>query len=251
VNDDMARAGRKRKEDAVRRATTLGGRRQNLAPPVEMLLHRLAAAGISLARAPIEAAVAEDALASRPIKGRDWIRTEAERRWRGAVFAAARRLGLMQVGPEYPIDLLHLAGHLAGPGEDPALAAPRAAAAARFADLHWRLFGFPASAQANGYRTPTDETALQAALERARHRGAEEPLTPEESNWLTEARHKAMHGALLRQGRHVAAVTLTVACQCVTPRPAQLAALRLGLQALADAKLPGRWDVPEGLKLAG
>jgi hypothetical protein len=247
----MARPGRKRKEDAARRATTTEGRRQNLLPPVEMLLHRLAAAGICIARAPIEAETAADALSARPIKGRDWIRAEAERRYRSAVFAAARRLGLLQVGPEYPIDMLHLAGHLVGPGEDQGLAAARAAAAARFAELHWRLFGFPASAQANGYRTPPNEELIQAALDRARRFDAEDPLTPEASNWLAEARHKAMRMALMRQGHHVTAVTLAAACQCITPRPAQLAALRLGLQALADARLPGRHDVPEGLRLAG
>ena len=247
----MARAGRKRKLDAVRRATTTEGRRQNQLPPVETLLHRLEAAGLRIARRPIEAAVAEEALAARPLKGRDWIRAEAERRYRGAVFAAAKRLGLMQIGPEYPIDMLRAAGQLVGPGEDERLAAPRAAAAARFAELHWRLFGYPASAQANGYRTPVSEEQLQAVLDRAARLDAEDPLTVEERDWLAEARHKAMRLALMRQGHHVTAVTLAVACQCQAPRPAQLAALRLGLQALAEARLPGRRDVPEGLRLAG
>lgn len=247
----MARAGRKRKEDAVRRATTTAGRRQNQLPPVETLLHRLEAAGLSIAKKPIEVAVAAEALAARPLKGSAWIRAEVERRYRGAVFAAAKRLGLMQVGPEYPIDMLHVAGQLVGPGEDAQLAAPRAAAAARFAELHWRLFGYPASAQANGYRTPVSEEQLQAVLDRAARLDAEDPLTLEERDWLAEARHKAMRLALMRQGHHVTSVTLAVACQCQAPRPAQLAALRLGLQALAEARLPGRRDVPEGLRLAG
>ena len=246
----MARPGRKRKLNAVRRATTTAERRPNLPSPVEIIRQRLVAAGLCISRQPLQVEVAREAAASLPPKTIDWINSEAERRFRATVFAAARRMGLMQAGPEYPIDMLHAAGQLIGPGEDHELAARRAAAAARYAELHWRLFGYPSSAHDNGYRSPPNEEQIQAILERAGRLDSDEPLSPDQSYWLMEARHKAMRWALMQRGHHVTAVTLAVVCQCMAPRPAQLDALRVGLQALADARLPTRDEIPEELALA-
>jgi hypothetical protein len=54
----------------------------------------------------------------------------------------------ISTGPEYPLDMLRVAGKLlirtpdGRPAEAPCLAPDRADAGARLAALHWRLYGY-------------------------------------------------------------------------------------------------------------
>jgi hypothetical protein len=252
----MALRGRKRSLKTKRRsATTSAARTEHLLPPIETMVHRLAAVGNTTEdmKRSIWADLEVWKKTARPVPDADAVKAEFDRRYRRAVNGAVDRAGLRSAGPEFPVDVLMVRGGLIGAGEsdpDGEVSQARADVAARFAALHWRLWGYPCPAQDNGYNAPLNEEQAQEILERAKQLVDDPPLSQAESQWLAEARHKAWRGALLRRGHHVTAVTMSVVCGCQFPRPAQLQALRTGLQTLVDTKLPGRDDIPDMLREA-
>ncbi len=182
----MGRAGRKPNPLAKRRQTTREGQGRDR-PPVDMLRHRVEALGIC--------ALGPD-----------------------NVLAMAKRLGLMSMATDYPLDVLALLGKL---GEDGHI---RASAGARFAELYCRVYGSSsAPAAALGYRAPEHEADGKRSL-------------------MTEAERAESDAQRLRRmframgGRpdeaHVAAVVVRVAVHCHPPRPAHMPALIRGLDAL-------------------
>lgn len=168
-----------------------------------------------------------------------------ENRFRNAAIEAVRGLGLRDRDANFPIDLLHARGSLVGPKEDAKLADGRREVGARFAALYWKLHGLPEQAQTNGYAAPTNEEQIQEVLERAKRSDASEPLTLDERDCLDQARYDALRSAAEKCGRTVEAVVISACCRLQMPRGAAYGALRTGLQAMADAKMPSRSDAKE------
>jgi hypothetical protein len=230
----MAR-GRKRALDAKRRATTrVGqGRGQGL-PPIETMMRRLEAVGVAVA----------------PELSSDPNRLAEHRR---VVNDLALKHGIRFVSADHPIDMLHATGRLKDPRppgfggmrpEDQAsieevrreISAARHAAASRFAWLHWHRYGRPFAAAIDpGY-------ASAPPMPSQRPEEWDELSDEERDAWFAMAL-RWQESALARCGRHVQAVVVAVVAHCAWPRPAQMRALRQGLGALAEVRLPRVDDV--------
>jgi len=228
------RRGRKSNPDAKRRQTTALGQRGEA--QLQPLLRRIEAAGYCL----VETLDADGNIV--PLRSSE-------------VKKIAESLRVTAASPSYPLDMLLVAGQLNDPprdGEEPENgpsqeAITRAEAGARFALLHWREYGAPPQAQANGYTAPMNDEEAQEILERAKRQMESDdlPLTADQREWLDSARYQAMRDALASCGMLIMRIVLATVVHCSTPRSYEMRTLRTGLQAIADAKMPSRASVPK------
>lgn len=213
------RAGRKHNPNAKRHATTREGQGRDVLPPVEPLMRRLELVGVRVTpRDPLAGPMA----------------TADLRRHLGQLL---RDHGIATVAAEDTLGVLLAAGRLRHGDEDHGLALERHQAGARFAWLHWYELGRPFARAAD----------LQVASE-----PPEPPKLPPElldldsegrrlyfAHWL-----RLLQAALARTGRHVQAVVRRCVVHCEMPLPAQLGALRRGLDVLARVAAPRVADLP-------
>jgi hypothetical protein len=225
------------------RPTTGEGRAPDRGP-IEPLLRRIEAAGIPMAILMREEVAADNEV----------VKVLPSRR---EIEAIVEAIGMRRTSPAYPLDMLSVTGFYQSPEPgQPSIeriakiSIDQADAGARFAALHWRLYGLPNQAVDNGYKTPMNADDIQAILERAKMIERHAELTIEQREWLVDAKYAAMRRALAHCGRHVEAVVISVAVHLSMPRAAAIVALKRGLDALAGADLPSARDIPESVKLA-
>jgi hypothetical protein len=138
-----------------------------------------------------------------------------------------RKLGMLAVAADHPLDLASASGALAAAGESLAVAEARYRAGKTFGRLWWSRYRPPVARAVDlGANTGARAAPLR-----------DDGLTPAERDERDAAKFRAMDAALSRCGRHVRAVVIRVVCALEPPRPAQLAALRRGLDAIRNARV--------------